>query len=146
VSIYLYQFVRHNIAFNRKEPREREIGKTRRLTAFLVFAPWRLPIPWVNNLNSATFKIVNIAGRELSSSHLGQCCYLRIRMANQPAQDTRAAPILANTLAASLSKTKTRPAKSSLNIASAAANNLRDAYLGREAQFRKKFPLRLSRS
>jgi len=36
----------------------------------------------------------------------------------------RAAPILANTLAASLSKTKTRPAKSSLNIPSAVANNL----------------------
>jgi ACT domain-containing protein len=33
-------------------------------------------IPWVNNFNSAIFEIVNIACRKLSSSDLGQCCYL----------------------------------------------------------------------
>jgi hypothetical protein len=64
-------------------------------------SPLSLTILRVNNFNSATFEIVNIAGRKLSSSHFGQCCCLRIPPLISAASARRAAPILANSIGTS---------------------------------------------
>jgi hypothetical protein len=53
-----------------------------------------LTFRWVDNFNSAVLEIANVASRKLSSSHLGQCYNLRIRMANGPAQGTASSPNL----------------------------------------------------
>jgi len=80
-------------------------------------------IPGVNDIKTTILEVCNIASSELGSSHLGNGHDLRIRVADRSAERTAVSGNLEKTRAASLSNPKMRPAKSSANIASAAASS-----------------------
>jgi hypothetical protein len=79
-------------------------------------------LPRINHFDAAIPEIHDITGREFGTAHLSDGRNLRIRVADRSAQCACAA-ILEKTRAASLSKPIIRPARSSANMASAAASS-----------------------
>jgi hypothetical protein len=74
-------------------------------------------------MNATVLEVCNIAGRELGPSHLGDGCDLRISVADRSAEGAAVSGNLGKSSRCVAVEPEDAAAKSSANIASAAASN-----------------------